>query len=301
MKKVRKAVFPVAGLGTRFLPATKSIPKEMLTVVDRPVIQYVVDEAREAGIEHLIFVTGRNKGVIEDYFDIQVELSNTLAERGKTAELDLLDRLQPKPGTASFTRQQAPLGLGHAVWCARDLVGDEPFALLLPDMIMQAEKGCLAEMVRLYEETGGNVISVEQCDPQETDKYGIVGRGEEVGSGFRLDGMVEKPKPAEAPSNYYISGRYILQPQIFDILETQEKGAGNEIQLTDGMLKLADQQDFYAYPFHGRTFDCGSKEGFIEANVAFALWRPDIRDKVIGNMERLMDTVKPKDAAKAAE
>ncbi|MCW7544125.1 UTP--glucose-1-phosphate uridylyltransferase GalU [Aurantimonas litoralis] len=301
MKKVRKAVFPVAGLGTRFLPATKAIPKEMLTVVDRPVIQYVVDEAREAGIEHLIFVTGRNKGVIEDYFDIQVELSNTLAERGKTAELDLLDRLQPKPGTASFTRQQAPLGLGHAVWCARDLVGDEPFALLLPDMIMQAEKGCLAEMVRLYEETGGNVISVEQCDPQETDKYGIVGRGEDVGSGFRLDGMVEKPKPADAPSNYYISGRYILQPQIFDILETQEKGAGNEIQLTDGMLKLADQQDFYAYPFHGRTFDCGSKEGFIEANVAFALWRPDIRDKVIGNMERLMDTVKPKDAAKAAE
>jgi len=301
MKKVRKAVFPVAGLGTRFLPATKAIPKEMLKVVDRPVIQYVVDEAREAGIEHLIFVTGRNKGVIEDYFDIQVELSNTLAERGKTAELDLLDRLQPTPGTASFTRQQAPLGLGHAVWCARDLVGDEPFALLLPDMIMQAEKGCLAEMVRLYEETGGNIVSVEQCDPQETDKYGIVGRGEDVGSGFRLDGMVEKPKPAEAPSNYYISGRYILQPQIFDILETQEKGAGNEIQLTDGMLKLADQQDFYAYPFHGRTFDCGSKEGFIEANVAFALWRPDIRDKVIGNMERLMDTVKPKDAAKAAE
>ena len=301
MKKVRKAVFPVAGLGTRFLPATKAIPKEMLTVVDRPVIQYVVDEAREAGIEHLIFVTGRNKGVIEDYFDIQVELSNTLAERGKTAELDLLDRLQPTPGTASFTRQQAPLGLGHAVWCARDLVGDEPFALLLPDMIMQAEKGCLAEMVRLYEETGGNIVSVEQCDPQETDKYGIVGRGEDVGSGFRLDGMVEKPKPAEAPSNYYISGRYILQPQIFDILETQEKGAGNEIQLTDGMLKLADQQDFYAYPFHGRTFDCGSKEGFIEANVAFALWRPDIRDKVIGNMERLMDTVKPKDAAEAAE
>ncbi|MEF2552748.1 UTP--glucose-1-phosphate uridylyltransferase GalU [Aurantimonas sp. A2-1-M11] len=301
MKKVRKAVFPVAGLGTRFLPATKSIPKEMLTVVDRPVIQYVVDEAREAGIEHLIFVTGRNKGVIEDYFDIQVELSNTLAERGKSAELDLLDRLQPKPGTASFTRQQAPLGLGHAVWCARDLVGDEPFALLLPDMIMQSERGCLAEMVKLYEETGGNVISVEECDPQETDKYGIVGRGQDVGTGFRLEGMVEKPKPADAPSNYYISGRYILQPQIFDILETQEKGAGNEIQLTDGMLKLADQQDFYAYPFHGRTFDCGSKEGFIEANVAFALWRPDIRDKVIGNMERLMDTVKPKPATEAAE
>jgi len=293
MKKVRKAVFPVAGLGTRFLPATKSIPKEMLTVVDRPVIQYVVDEAIEAGIDHLIFVTGRNKGVIEDYFDIQVELSNTLAERGKTEQLALLDALQPAPGTASFTRQQAPLGLGHAIWCARDLVGNEPFAVLLPDMIMQAEKGCLAEMVALYEKTGGNVISVEECDPNETEKYGIVGKGDEVGNGFTITGMVEKPKPADAPSNYSISGRYILQPEIFDILATQEKGAGNEIQLTDGMLKLADQQPFAAYPFTGRTFDCGSKEGFIEANVAFALYRPDIRDKVVGNMEKLMKTVKP--------
>ncbi|MCE7029353.1 UTP--glucose-1-phosphate uridylyltransferase GalU [Jiella avicenniae] len=293
MKKVRKAVFPVAGLGTRFLPATKAIPKEMLTVVDRPVIQYVVDEAKEAGIDHLIFVTGRNKGVIEDYFDIQVELSNTLAERGKTAELKLLDDLQPRPGTASFTRQQAPLGLGHAIWCARDLVGNEPFAILLPDMIMQAEKGCLAEMVALYEKTGGNVISVEECDPQETHKYGIVGKGDVVGNGFKITGMVEKPKPEDAPSNFSISGRYILQPEIFDILATQEKGAGNEIQLTDGMLKLAESQDFAAYPFTGRTFDCGSKEGFIEANVAFALYRPDIREKVIGNMERLMQTVKP--------
>ena len=293
MKKVRKAVFPVAGLGTRYLPATKAIPKEMLTVVDRPVIQYVVDEAREAGIDHLIFVTGRNKGVIEDYFDIQVELSNTLAERGKTAELKLLDDLQPKPGTASFTRQQAPLGLGHAIWCARDLVGNEPFAILLPDMIMQAEKGCLAEMVALYEKTGGNVISVEECDPQETHKYGIVGKGDAVGNGFKITGMVEKPKPEDAPSNFSISGRYILQPEIFDILATQEKGAGNEIQLTDGMLKLAESQDFAAYPFTGRTFDCGSKEGFIEANVAFALYRTDIRDKVIGNMEKLMNTVKP--------
>ncbi|MEH6718584.1 MAG: UTP--glucose-1-phosphate uridylyltransferase GalU [Aurantimonas endophytica] len=300
MKKVRKAVFPVAGLGTRFLPATKAIPKEMLTVVDRPVIQYVVDEAWEAGIEHLIFVTGRNKAVIEDYFDIQVELSATLAERGKTMELQLLDDLQPHPGTASFTRQQAPLGLGHAVWCARELVGDEPFALLLPDMIMQAEKGCLSEMVELYEATGGNVISVEQCDPQETHKYGIVGRGEDVGTGFRVTGMVEKPKPADAPSNYSISGRYILQPEIFGILSTQERGAGNEIQLTDAMLKLADQQDFAAYHFTGRTFDCGSKEGFIEANVAFALWRPDIREKVIGNIGRLLRTVEPADIDNAA-
>lgn len=294
MQKVRKAVFPVAGLGTRFLPATKAIPKEMLTVVDRPVIQYVVDEALQAGIEHLIFVTGRNKGVIEDYFDIQVELSNTLAERGKTAELQLLDELQPRAGKSSFTRQQAPLGLGHAVWCARDLVGNEPFALLLPDMIMQAEKSCLSSMVELYEQSGGgNVISVETCDPKETAKYGIVGRGSEVGSGFRVDGMVEKPKPEDAPSNFFISGRYILQPEIFDILETQERGAGNEIQLTDGMLKLADRQDFYAYHFTGRTFDCGSKEGFIEANVAFALWRADIRDKVRGNLQELMETVEP--------
>ncbi|MBO0661049.1 UTP--glucose-1-phosphate uridylyltransferase GalU [Jiella sp. MQZ9-1] len=297
MQKVRKAVFPVAGLGTRFLPATKAIPKEMLTVVDRPVIQYVVDEAQEAGIDHLIFVTGRNKGVIEDYFDIQVELSNTLAERGKSVELKLLDELQPKPGTASFTRQQAPLGLGHAIWCARDLVGNEPFAILLPDMIMQAEKGCLAEMVALYEKTGGNVISVEQCAPEETHKYGIVGKGDAVGNGFKITSMVEKPAPEKAPSNYLISGRYILQPEIFDILATQERGAGNEIQLTDGMLKLAETQDFAAYPFTGRTFDCGSKEGFIEANVAFALWRPDIREKVIGNMEKLLKTVEPADNA----
>ncbi|WP_185983419.1 UTP--glucose-1-phosphate uridylyltransferase GalU [Aureimonas mangrovi] len=293
MRRVRKAVFPVAGLGTRFLPATKAIPKEMLTVVDRPVIQYVVDEARQAGIEHLIFVTGRNKGVIEDYFDIQVELVNTLTERGKEAELSLLDSLQPKPGTASFTRQQAPLGLGHAVWCARDLVGGEPFALLLPDMIMQAEQGCMKKMVELYEETGGNILSVEQCDPAETHKYGIVGRAEDVGTGFRIDGMVEKPKAAEAPSNFFISGRYILQPEIFDILETQEKGAGNEIQLTDGMLKLAARQDFYGYHFTGRTFDCGSKEGFIEANVAFALWRPDIREKVYDNLQELIENVEP--------
>ncbi len=293
MRKVRKAVFPVAGLGTRFLPATKAIPKEMLTVVDRPVIQYVVDEARQAGIEHLIFVTGRNKGVIEDYFDIQVELVNTLTDRGKQAELDLLDRLQPTPGTASFTRQQAPLGLGHAVWCARDLVGPEPFALLLPDMIMQADEGCMKKMVELYEETGGNVVSVEQCEPEETNKYGIVGRAEDVGTGFRIDGMVEKPKPADAPSNFFISGRYILQPEIFEILATQEKGAGNEIQLTDAMLKLTKAQDFYGYHFTGRTFDCGSKEGFIEANVAFALWRPDIRGKVYDHLQMLMDTVEP--------
>ncbi|MER0238732.1 UTP--glucose-1-phosphate uridylyltransferase GalU [Fulvimarina sp. MAC8] len=294
MKRVRKAVFPVAGLGTRFLPATKSIPKEMLTVVDRPIIQYVVDEAREAGIEHMIFVTGRSKEVIEDYFDIQMELSTSLAEKGKTDRLKILNDLQPKPGTTSFTRQQAPLGLGHAVWCARELVGNEPFALLLPDMIMQAEKGCLASMMELYQKNGGNVLSVEECDPDETDKYGIVGKGEAIGEGFRITGMVEKPDPKDAPSNFYLSGRYILQPEIFEILANTGRGAGDEIQLTDGMETLFKQQEFAAYPFKGRTFDCGSPEGFIEANIAFALWRSDIRDKVIDDIERLMETVEPR-------
>src|SRR5690606_31189725 len=217
-QRVRKAVFPVAGLGTRFLPATKAVPKEMLTVVDRPVIDYVVDEAREAGIEHFIFVTGRNKGVIEDHFDVQFELYDTLAQRGKDDVLAMLQRAQPLPGQMSFTRQQQPLGLGHAVWCARELVGNEPFALLLPDMIMQAETGCLRQMVSLYEQTGGNVIAVQECDPEDAHKYGIVGRGASVGSGFVIDRMVEKPARGTAPSNLYLNGRYILQPEIFAIL-----------------------------------------------------------------------------------
>ncbi len=287
MKKIRKAVFPVAGLGTRFLPATKAIPKEMLTVVDRPVIQYVVDEAREAGIEHFIFVTGRNKAVIEDHFDIQFELYNTLAQRGKDRELGQLQRLQPAPGQTSFTRQQVPLGLGHAVWCARDLVGDEPFALLLPDMIMQSDKGCMKEMVSVYENTGGNVIAVQECDPAEAHKYGIVGRGKAEGGGFEITSMVEKPAKGTAPSNLFINGRYILQPEIFKILETQERGAGNEIQLTDGMLTLAKSQGFHGYHFRGETYDCGSPEGFIEANIAFGLARADVADKVSAAIDRL--------------
>ncbi len=293
IRKIRKAVFPVAGLGTRFLPATKSIPKEMLTVVDKPVIQYVVDEAREAGIEHLIFVTGRNKAVIEDYFDAQVELYSTLAERGKKAELEHLQDIQPQPGTTSFTRQQVPLGLGHAVWCARELVGDEPFALLLPDMVMQSKKGCLKEMVELYEKTGGNVIAVQECDPEEAHKYGIVGKGDAIGSGFEITQMVEKPARGTAPSNLYINGRYILQPEIFELLSKQEKGAGNEIQLTDAMLKLADAQKFFGFDYRGLTFDCGAKAGFIEANVAFALWRNDIRPSVEGSIGNLLNTIKP--------
>jgi UTP--glucose-1-phosphate uridylyltransferase len=289
MRKVRKAVFPVAGLGTRFLPATKAIPKEMLTVVDRPVIQYVVDEAREAGIEHFIFVTGRNKAVIEDHFDVQFELYDTLAQRGKDQVLERLQRLQPAPGQTSFTRQQVPLGLGHAVWCARELVGDEPFALLLPDMIMQSQKSCMKDMVELYEETGNNIIAVQECDPAEAHKYGIVGRGEDTHTGFRITEMVEKPKRGTAPSNFYINGRYILQPEIFQILENQERGAGGEIQLTDGMLKLMNRQSFYGYHYRGRTFDCGSPEGFVEANVAFALWREGTDSSMAGVIRGLLD------------
>jgi UTP--glucose-1-phosphate uridylyltransferase len=292
-RKIRKAVFPVAGLGTRFLPATKAVPKEMLTVVDKPVIQYVVDEAAEAGIEHFVFVTGRGKGVIEDYFDIQFELEQMLRERNKNAELTLLSGILPKAGTASFTRQQVPLGLGHAVWCARDIVGDEPFAVLLPDMIMSSEKSCLKGMVELYDQTGGNVLAVEECDPDQAHKYGIVGKGAEVGNGgFKITEMVEKPAKGTAPSNFFINGRYILQPEIFKILETQERGAGNEIQLTDGMLALAKEQEFAAYPFTGETYDCGAKDGFIMANIAFALQRSDIRPAIEAPLKALVSKLK---------
>ncbi len=290
--KVKKAVFPVAGLGTRFLPATKAVPKEMLTVVDKPVLQYVVDEAIEAGIEHFVFVTGRNKGVIEDYFDIQFELEATLKERNKKAELTLLEGILPKAGTTSFTRQQEPLGLGHAVWCARDIVGNNPFAVLLPDMIMKSDVGCMKGMVELYSKSGGNIIAVEECHPDMAHKYGIVGVGETVADGFRITQMVEKPAKGTAPSNFFVNGRYILQPEIFGILETQERGAGNEIQLTDGMLKLSDIQDFFGYHYKGATYDCGMKEGFILANVAFALSRDDIRPGVEADLKALLAALK---------
>jgi UTP--glucose-1-phosphate uridylyltransferase len=273
--RLRTAVFPVAGLGTRFLPATKAIPKEMLTVVDRPVIQYAVDEARAAGIEHFVMVTGRGKAAIEDHFDLAFELEMTLRERNRKAALEELVGERPAAGAVSFTRQQEPLGLGHAVWCAREIVGDEPFAVLLPDMV--CDPGCLAQMVEVYNRTGGNVIAVEACDPAETDKYGIVGVGEAAGDdAFRITAMVEKPKPADAPSNLYINGRYILQPEIFDLLGTQERGAGNEIQLTDAMLRLSAEQPFYGSRYAGRTYDCGTKLGFLAANVAFALKRDDL-------------------------
>jgi UTP--glucose-1-phosphate uridylyltransferase len=277
-RPIRKAIFPVAGLGTRFLPATKAMPKEMLPVVDRPLIQRVVDEARQAGIEHFIFVTGRNKGVIEDHFDRQVELEDTLRERGKQAEIDMLKRDLPGPGSSSFTRQQEPLGLGHAVWCARELVGDEPFALLLPDVLVQAERGCLAQMIDAYNQLGehANVIAVEEVPPERVHMYGAVGVGKTKGTAFEITAMVEKPPREKAPSNLIITGRYILQPDIFRILADQQRGAGNEIQLTDAMIRLAQTQPFYGLKFAGKSFDCGSKVGFLAANVAYALAREDI-------------------------
>ncbi len=277
-KRIRKAVFPVAGLGTRFLPATKTIPKEMLPIVDRPVIQHVVDEARAAGIEHFVFVTGRNKGAIEDHFDVAFELDHTLASRGKTKELEALARELPAAGCTSFTRQQAPLGLGHAVWCARDIVGDEPFALLLPDMLHHGPAPCLAGMIAAYQEFGGNHIAVSPVPENQTHLYGIVGVADRTANVSPITGMIEKPKPGTAPSNLHITGRYILQPEIFDLLAHQERGAGGEIQLTDAMIAMQGQADqpFYAVRFDGAIYDCGSKLGFLAANVAYALDREDL-------------------------
>jgi UTP--glucose-1-phosphate uridylyltransferase len=290
MTRIRKAIFPVAGLGTRFLPATKAMPKEMLPIVDRPLIQHVVDEAREAGIEHFIFVTGRNKSVIEDHFDRQFELELTLVERGKKADLALLSQDLPEPGAASFTRQQSPLGLGHAVWCARELVGREPFALLLPDVLVQHPRGCLAQMIDAAKQLDGNanVIAVEEVPKERVHMYGVVGVGQAKGKAFKITGMVEKPKTAEAPSNLTITGRYILQPEIFEILEKQAAGTGGEIQLTDAMVALARTQPFYGLKFEGRSFDCGSKIGFLAANVAYALERPDIAPDFRAELRRLL-------------
>ncbi len=294
MKLIRKAVFPVAGLGTRFLPATKAMPKEMLPVVDRPLIQHVVDEAREAGIEHFIFVTGRNKGVIEDHFDRQFELEHTLTERARGADLEALARDLPGPGAVSFTRQQQPLGLGHAVWCARELVGHEPFALLLPDVLVQHDRGCLAQMIDAARELrdNANIVAVEEVPPERIHMYGVVGIGKHVdkqeGKLFALTQMVEKPAREKAPSNLIITGRYILQPDIFDILAAQKLGTGGEIQLTDAMIELAKAQSFYGLKFAGRSFDCGSKVGFLAANVAYALARDDIAPAVRAEIKRLL-------------
>jgi UTP--glucose-1-phosphate uridylyltransferase len=286
-KPVRKAVLPVAGLGTRVLPAGKTTPKNLLNVVDRPILSYIVEEARAAGIEHMVFIVGRGQAAIEDYFDAIPEIEQALAAKGKLDILEDLRRDLPEPGQMSFIRQMAPLGLGHAVWCARHVIGDEPFAVLLPDMLMQADPPALVQAVNAYEKTGGNVVVVEPAPEGEAHKYGIVALDGHEGRLNRMTGMVEKPPPGTEPSNLFISGRYILQPEIFEILETQERGAGGEIQLTDGMANLMKTQDFHALEYEGTTFDCGDKIGLLRANVAFALSRPDLADaarKAIGEL-----------------
>ncbi len=276
MKPVRKAVLPVAGLGTRVLPGTKTVPKELLNVVDRPILSYVVAEARAAGIEHFIFVTGRGKAAIEDYFDHNIELELQLRAKNKTAVLAELLAELPKAGEMSFVRQMQPHGLGHAVWCARDIVGDEPFAVILPDMLMEGAVPPLKQAIDAQTQTGGNIIVVEPCPEGQAHQYGVVALDGREGRLNRMTGMVEKPPKGTEPSNLLISGRYILQPEIFDILATQERGAGGEIQLTDAMATLMKTQAFHALEYEGTTFDCGDKIGLLRANVAFALKRADL-------------------------
>jgi UTP--glucose-1-phosphate uridylyltransferase len=277
---VRKAIFPVGGLGTRFLPATKSMPKEMLTVVDKPLIQYAVDEAREAGIEELIFITGRGKTAIEDHFDHAYELQDMLAARGKDEALRLVKETIPAPGMLAFTRQQEPLGLGHAVWCGRNFVGSEPVAVLLADDLILSPKGCLKQMVDAYNKVGGNMVALMEVPREQTAAYGVVKPGDITDRLVEVRGLVEKPKPEDAPSNLAVIGRYILQPKVFEDLGRMEKGAGGEIQLTDALARQLGLQPFNGYLFEGRRFDCGNKVGFLEANLAFALNRPDMRDDI---------------------
>ena len=276
--RLRKAVLPVAGLGTRVLPGTKTTPKELLNVVDRPILSYIVEEAREAGIEHIVFVTGRAKQAIEDYFDHQIELEAQLEAKGKTDILDMMNGELARAGEMSFTRQMKPKGLGHAIWCARDLIGHEPFAVILPDVIVDSQPGALKQLADVYAQVGGNVIGVEQVPDSQTHKYGIVDPASRDGRRISMKGMVEKPQQGTAPSNLSISGRYILQPEIFDLLATQEAGAGGEIQLTDAMARLMNDQAFTAYEYEGVTHDCGDKIGLLRANVALAIKRPDLGD-----------------------
>jgi UTP--glucose-1-phosphate uridylyltransferase len=285
-KPIRKAVFPVAGLGTRFLPATKAVPKELLPIVDRPLIEYAVDVAREAGIEQMIFITGRGKTAIVEHFDIAYELEATMTERAK--DLAALDSTRIKPGDLIAVRQQVPLGLGHAIWCARAIVGDEPFAILLPDELMVGTPGCMAQMVAAYEEVGGNLISVLEVPREEVSSYGVIDPGEARGRLTEIRGLVEKPPVEQAPSNKIVSGRYILQPEVMRTLDGQGKGAGGEIQLTDAMAKMIGRQPFHAVTFEGRRFDCGSKAGFVEATLALALEREDIGAEVRAVAERLL-------------
>ncbi len=289
-KPIRKAVFPVAGLGTRFLPATKAIPKEMLPIIDRPLIQYAVDEAREAGIEEMIFVTGRGKTSIIEHFDIAFELETTMRERNK--DLSILAPTQATPGDIIAVRQQVPLGLGHAIWCARAIVGDEPFAIFLPDELMIARNdgagGCMKQMVEAYNEVGGNLISVLEVPEEEVSSYGVIAPGKRSGALTEVTGLVEKPRREDAPSNLILSGRYILQPEVMRVLEAQEKGAGGEIQLTDAMAKMIGTQPFHAVTFQGKRYDCGSKTGFVEATLAIALEREDMAEEVRAIAKRLL-------------
>ncbi len=286
--RVRKAVLPVAGLGTRVLPGAKTTPKNLLNVVDRPILSYVVEEARAAGIEHFVFIVGRGQGAIEDYFDASPEIESTLEAKGKLDILADIRRDLLQPGQMSFIRQMAPLGLGHAVWCARDVIGNEPFAVMLPDMLMMAKTSALAQAVSAYEEVGGNIVVVEPAPDGEAHKYGIVALDGQDGRLNRMTGMVEKPPPGTEPSNLFISGRYILQPDIFEILKTQERGAGGEIQLTDGMFNLMKTQDFHALEYEGTTYDCGDKLGLLRANVAFALARPELADAARKAIQELL-------------
>ena len=288
-KPIKKAVFPVAGLGTRFLPATKAIPKELLPIVDRPLIQYAVDEAREAGIEQMIFVTGRGKTAIVEHFDIAFELEQTMEERGK--DLSILDSTRATPGDIITVRQQVPLGLGHAIWCARAIVGDDPFAIFLPDELMIGKAGgtgCMKQMVDAYDQVGGNLISVLEVPHESVSAYGVIEPGAEDGILTEVKGLVEKPPVAEAPSNKIISGRYILQPEVMRVLETQGKGAGGEIQLTDAMARMIGNQAFHAVTFDGARYDCGSKTGFVEATLALALEREDMGEEVRAMARRLL-------------
>ena len=286
-KSIKKAVFPVAGLGTRFLPATKAIPKELLPIVDRPLIQYAVDEAREAGIEQIIFVTGRGKTAIVEHFDVAYELESTMRERGK--DMSVLDPTRATPGDIITVRQQVPLGLGHAIWCARAIVGDDPFAILLPDELMIGKPGCMKQMVEAYNEVGGNLISVLEVPQDEVSSYGVIAPGADISDTLtEVTGLVEKPPVAEAPSNKIISGRYILQPEVMRTLENQGKGAGGEIQLTDAMARMIGSQPFHAVTFAGNRYDCGSKTGFVEATLALALEREDMGSEVRAIAERLL-------------
>ena len=287
-KRVRKAVLPVAGLGTRVLPGAKTTPKNLLNVVDRPILSYIVEEARAAGMEHFVFIVGRGQGAIEDYFDSSPEIEGILEAKGKVEILADVRRDLPEPGQMSFIRQMAPLGLGHAVWCARDVIGDEPFAVMLPDMLMAAQPAALAQAVAAYDKVGGNIVVVEPAPEGEAHKYGIVALDGQDGRLNRMTGMVEKPAPGTEPSNLFISGRYILQPEIFEVLATQERGAGGEIQLTDGMANLMKTQDFHALEYEGTTYDCGDKIGLLRANVAFALMRPDLKDAVRRAIQELL-------------